>query len=118
MEFKIAGYTKDHALDDAEHIRLGITRMAGEIGMTIINGPTVSSYKEISGSPDAELSGFALIAESHIAVHTWPERGYLYMEVDSCVPFDPELAKALFITHFGISRVIRQRIEEESWSPP
>jgi S-adenosylmethionine decarboxylase len=30
------------------------------------------------------LSGVAVIAESHIAVHTWPEVGYVALDVFTC----------------------------------
>ncbi|MCD6083349.1 S-adenosylmethionine decarboxylase [Candidatus Aerophobetes bacterium] len=30
------------------------------------------------------VTGFALLSESHIAVHTWPEYGYVSLDVYSC----------------------------------
>ena len=30
------------------------------------------------------VTGFVLLAESHIAVHTWPEYGYVSLDVYSC----------------------------------
>jgi len=30
------------------------------------------------------ISGYVLIAESHISVHTWPERGYAAVDVFTC----------------------------------
>ena len=38
-------------------------------------------------------SGIVLIAESHISFHTWPEEGYLGMDVFTCGrEMDPEAA--------------------------
>jgi len=34
------------------------------------------------------LSGFVLLLESHISCHTWPEIGYVSMDVYSCRNFD------------------------------
>lgn len=32
------------------------------------------------------LSGVVVIAESHVAIHTWPEHGYAAVDVFSCSP--------------------------------
>lgn len=39
------------------------------------------------------VTGFALLAESHISIHTWPEHGYAAVDVFTCGDrTDPELA--------------------------
>lgn len=39
------------------------------------------------------VTGFALLAESHISIHTWPEHGYAAVDVFTCgTHTDPELA--------------------------
>ena len=40
----------------------------------------------------AGVTGVALLAESHITVHTWPERGYAAFDVFMCGACDPEAA--------------------------
>ena len=64
-----------------------LERHPGEIGMTKIAPPQVHTY---SGQKpeDWGVSGFVLIAESHISVHTFPERGYINVDVFSCKFFD------------------------------
>ncbi len=39
------------------------------------------------------LSGVVVIAESHIAVHTWPEHGYAAIDIFTCG--DPEVASRI-----------------------
>jgi S-adenosylmethionine decarboxylase len=39
--------------------------------------------------PDAGLSGVLVLAESHISIHTWPERGYAAIDVFMCGVCDP-----------------------------
>ena len=34
------------------------------------------------------VTGFVLLAESHVAIHTWPEYGYVSLDVYSCGPPD------------------------------
>jgi len=34
------------------------------------------------------VTGFVLLSESHLAIHTWPEHGYVSLDVYSCGPPD------------------------------
>jgi S-adenosylmethionine decarboxylase len=38
---------------------------------------------------NAGLSGVAVLAESHISIHTWPERGYAALDIFMCGACDP-----------------------------
>jgi deoxyhypusine synthase len=63
------------------------------IGMTKIGGPYMFEYQ----APDPEysgVSGLVVIAESHIAIHTFPELDYFTMDIFSCRNFDHEAAIA------------------------
>ena len=80
------GYT-NLALDNAQTIREWVVTIAEQMAVTIINGPTVVSFKDY-GLPDAGLSVFAIIAESHICCHTWPESNFIRIDIVSCKSFD------------------------------
>ena len=41
-------------------------------------------------TPYGGISGVAVLAESHISVHTWPERGFAAFDVFMCGDADPE----------------------------
>ncbi len=73
------------------------------IRMTKIMPPYVFKYHP-KVSADWGLSGFVLIAESHISIHTYPERSYLSLDIFSCRDFDHKQAAAYAIQTFGISR--------------
>jgi S-adenosylmethionine decarboxylase len=49
---------------------------------------------------DSGISGFVIIAESHISVHTFPRKSYVNIDIFSCQSFDKDAAlaraKALF----------------------
>jgi S-adenosylmethionine decarboxylase len=66
--------------------------------------PYVVSYagsdREASG-----LSGFVLIAESHVSIHTFPLDGYVSIDVFSCKPFDTGAAKREIARQFGMARM-------------
>jgi S-adenosylmethionine decarboxylase len=72
------------------------------IHMTKIMPPYAFKY---SGKvpEDWGLSGFVLIAESHISIHTFPEKGYLSMDIFSCKSFDFQKAVDFATERFGIT---------------
>jgi len=50
--------------------------------------------------PSGGLSGVAVLAESHISVHTWPERDYAAFDVFMCGDAEPEKAIAILKNAF------------------
>ncbi len=56
-------------------------------------------------TPNGGVSGVAVLAESHISVHSWPERGFAAFDVFMCGEAKPELAVGVFRRHFNPRRV-------------
>ncbi len=81
------------------------------IGMTKIGGPYMFEYQ----APDpaySGVSGLVVIAESHIAIHTFPELDYFTLDIFSCKNFDHELAIAYIRDAFSVGemdRILLQR---------
>ena len=100
MHLIIDGYDGDTAkMWDLELIREFLTHYPSTLGMTPITEPKVLEYK----GPileDSGVSGFVIIAESHISIHTFPYRPYVNIDIFSCKSFDNHRAladaKALF----------------------
>ena len=88
-------YQCDHAkLNDEAFIRTTITSSAKIAGATLINLVT-HSFK-----PQG-VTGLALLAESHISIHTWPEIGYAAIDVFTCGDHTmPEKACKLLLRDF------------------
>lgn len=62
-----------------------------KMSMTKIMPPYVFKYKgEVP--EDWGLSGIVLIAESHLAFHTFPDKGYVTVDIFSCKDFDVRAA--------------------------
>jgi len=90
MHLIIDGYGGDpRTLADLEVVRALLDRVPLEIGMVKIAPPYVCRY-EGSKPSDWGISGFVLIAESHLSVHTFPERGLLWADIFSCKSFDAD----------------------------
>ena len=89
MHLLVDGYTSENdLLKDAGKISGLLNTIPGEIEMTQISKPIVTEYLDDASSTDWGLSGFVLIAESHISIHTFPERNYVNVDVFSCKEFD------------------------------
>lgn len=62
-------------------------------------------------TPNGGISGVAVLAESHISVHTWPEKNYAAFDVFMCGDSNPHRAVEILSRHFrpGRSEVIEER---------
>ncbi len=65
------------------------------IQMTPITQPYVFPYSGLIPS-DKGITGIVIIAESHISIHSFEEKGYSFIDIFSCKNFDIE--KAIKIT--------------------
>ncbi len=55
------------------------------------------------------VSGVIVIAESHVAIHTWPERGFAAVDVFSCSPkLDQEAIECAFASALKSESVTRR----------
>ena len=90
MHLLIDGYGGDAArLWDAEGLKEFLNEYPLTLNMTKLCEPQVLTYQ----GPKVEdhgVSGFVVIAESHISFHTFPNRGYVNIDVFSCKSFDSE----------------------------
>ena len=57
-------------------------------------------------TPNYGISGVAVLAESHISVHTWPERGYAAFDIFMCGDAQPEKAIPILKQAFMPGKVI------------
>jgi S-adenosylmethionine decarboxylase len=90
-------------LEDLSLIYDFLSDYPAKIKMTKIMPPYVFRY-EASKPEDWGISGFVLIAESHISIHTFPEKNYLSVDIFSCKEFDSELAISHVNKQFGVQK--------------
>ena len=56
-------------------------------------------------TPNGGVSGVAVLAESHISIHTWPERGYAALDIFMCGNTQPKKAVELLKQQFQPQRI-------------
>ncbi len=85
-------------LNDIDHIDAVLRRCAEAAGATLLH---VHLHRF---QPDG-VSGVAVLAESHIAIHTWPEAGYAALDVFMCGKTDPDRCVPILRAAFAAERV-------------
>jgi len=97
-------------LNDVEHVRRSMVAAARATGATVV-GELFHHF-----SPHG-VSGVVVIAESHLAIHTWPEYGYAAVDLFTCGDeIDPYrgfdlLKDALLATRSEVEEIFRGRFE-------
>ena len=90
MHLIIDGYRGDPTkMWDEEMIRWFLWEYPSRLGMKRICEPQVVTYNG-PRIEDSGVSGFVVIAESHISIHTFPYRDYVNIDVFSCKSFDSQ----------------------------
>lgn len=59
----------------------------------------------------AGFTGMALLAESHISIHTWPEHGYAAIDIFMCGDAEPQRSLEVLKSYFRPQRVDVQSIQ-------
>lgn len=97
-------------LNDVEHVRRSMIGAAQATGATVV-GELFHHF-----SPHG-VSGVVVIAESHLAIHTWPEYGYAAVDLFTCGDdIDPYrgfavLKEALGAARSEVEEIFRGRFE-------
>ncbi len=86
-------------LDNPEHIDAHLREAAIVAGATILH----SHFHHFT--PNGGVSGVVVLAESHISIHTWPERDFAAVDIFMCGACDPHLAIAVLQRAFSPARI-------------
>jgi len=70
-------------LDDPEHIERALRDAAAAAGATVLHAHLHRF------TPAGGVSGVLVLAESHISIHTWPERGFAAIDIFMCGACNP-----------------------------
>lgn len=98
-------------LDEIGHIEKAMRDIVAACGATLLH------IHLHHFSPSGGVSGVAVLAESHISVHTWPERDYAAFDVFMCGDAQPEnaipvLKRAFFPHRLEVCEQLRGRAQK------
>ena len=87
-------------LDDIEHIEATLRRCVEVAGATLLH------IHLHHFEPNGGVSGVAVLAESHISIHSWPEYGYAALDVFMCGQTSPRRTIDVLKEAFSPQRVV------------
>jgi S-adenosylmethionine decarboxylase len=73
-----------HLLADADHVLACLSGLPERLGMHKLAEPFLVELGHHSDKDPGGVSGFVIIAESHISIHTFPLRGFVSADVYTC----------------------------------
>ncbi len=102
IHFMLDGYgASENTLKDKELLTNMLTNIPKAMGMHTINEPVVVEVGPKNRKDPGGISGFVMIAESHISFHTFPARGFVSIDVYTCQnDLDTDKLKAEFTEAF------------------
>ncbi|MFH1387440.1 MAG: S-adenosylmethionine decarboxylase [bacterium] len=100
-------------LADMATVFTALDKMPAKLGMDSKAEPKVFSYSG-EGIENDGVSGVIMVNESHISIHTFPDKGQAFVSIFSRQEFDPEAAKQELIRLFEAKKheVITQSRKE------
>lgn len=93
-------------LSDLDRVRALFTDLIEGMGLKPVQDPVWHQFPITHG-----VTGLTLLAESHIACHTFPEYGSLCLNVFCCVPRPDWTFEQYLTDRFGASRVRVRRLD-------
>jgi len=92
-------------LDDIDYIEATLRRCVAAARATLL-------HIHLHHFQPSGVSGVAVLAESHISIHTWPEAGYAALDVFMCGSANPDacipvLREAFSAKRVGVNELLR-----------
>ena len=87
-------------LDELDHVEAAMQDCVVACGATLLH------IHLHHFTPNGGISGVAVLAESHISIHSWPERGYAALDVFMCGDAEPHLAVEILRDYFSPDRIV------------
>jgi len=105
--FTIDGYKGDFKkLNDKDFVLKCLDELPGLIGMEKLAEPQIYSAPDNGLKDPGGWSGFVVVAESHISIHTFPKRGFVSIDVYTCkTGMDQKFISDYFIKKFDLKDI-------------
>ena len=101
------GYNGDSKLLDSKEIVTSVLyNLPKKLGMNILTEPLVVSAPDTGLKDPGGWSGFVIIAESHISIHTFPKRGFISADIYTCKNgMDTQIVIDFFTNSFKLTDI-------------
>ncbi len=86
-------------LDDLDHIEQTLRGCVAAAGATLLH------IHLHHFEPNGGVSGVAVLAESHISIHSWPEHGYAALDIFMCGSANPDACVPMLREAFNPKRI-------------
>jgi len=86
-------------LNELEHIETTLRRCVEVAGATLLH------IHLHPFEPNGGVSGVAVLAESHISIHSWPEAGYAALDIFMCGNAKPQRCIEVLLEAFAPARI-------------
>lgn len=96
---------------DAQQLSQLCTTQTHASGLTLVDDRWVK-FPDYQGQPGG-VTGMVLLAESHLAIHTWPETGNVTLDVYVCNFSDDNSGKARQLLESVIAAFVPERIQRQ-----
>lgn len=101
------GYGGDYnRLNDKDLVMLSLVELPHQLGMKRLSDPLVLEAPDNKLKDPGGFSGFVIIAESHISIHTFPARKFVSIDVYTCMNgLNREFIKKYFTEVFKLEDI-------------
>lgn len=106
-------------LDNEEIVKEFLEELPSKINMNKVSKVKIVNYKH-EDEEKSGITGFVLIAESHISIHTYPKKSYMGVDVFSCKDFDENKVVNYVKEKFKCKNIVKNLIsrgyDETNWT--
>jgi S-adenosylmethionine decarboxylase len=102
------------SLTNKNLIKKVFEKISQAIKIIPVLAPVIYQFPKKRGMPKniaGGLTAFCIIAESHLAIHTWPESNYFAFDLFSCKDFEEKIVIRILKKHFAIKKLASQIIK-------
>ena len=119
LHLTLDGYGGDpERLGDPEVVRAWLDELPGVLEMNKLIQPYLVEVGAQNEKDPGGITGFVLIAQSHLSVHTFPRRGFVSADIFTCQDhLDQGLIRRSLVTTFRLGDVETNFIERGTRYP-